>query len=323
MSEAPPQDRKDAAPATGLSRRALVSLLIICVIALVAVLALALRSSDEVPEVILSAVEVDFPEAADLNVSQIIDTLQNPDAEARVGWRYRVVIQDDAREGASGIARIGGLVTFVPNTTRGDQVIIEVTRRERSTAHAIVIEHEASGAAVAGRPRREPAPRRAEPPESDMVGQLFRGIVEDMGREGDGIVRVDGKVVFVEGASLGEDVEFRVVEDLGRFARGVVTLRFESETDQDESIEPAPEEPRRMGREDQSVTVGLMYEVLVTDVDRNNPDTDGVARINGLVVFVPGTQPGDRVLIRITGMQQRSASAVVVERLGDESELPQ
>lgn len=317
MNESPRNDSTSAAPVSGLSRKALISLLVICLVAIGAVFVLALRSGDETPEVILSAVEVESHDDIDLNVSKVIDTLQDPDVEARVGWRYRVLIEDDAREGASGIARIGGLVTFVPNTTRGDQVIIEVTRLQRTTANAIVIEHEASGREIPGhRPRQDREPTRDERRESEMVGQLYRGVVEDLGREGDGIVRVDGKVVFVEGATLGEDVEFRVVEDMGRFARGVVTQRFEVTPDEDSEDErEPPEEERRMGQPEQSVTVGLMYEVTITDVDRNNPETDGVARLNGLVVFVPDTQPGDRVLIRITGMQRRSARAEVVERL--------
>lgn len=311
MNESPKEEARPQTTAHGLPRAALVSLLIICVLAVATVLALALRSGDHVPEMIISAVEVESPAVVDLNVLEVIDTLQNPHAEARVGRRYRVLVADEAREGAAGIARIGGLVTFVPHTVRGDQVIIEVTRLQRTTADAIVIEHEASGVEIPGRPRREPRPEQVERPVSEMVGQLYRGIVEDMGREGDGIVRVDGKIVFVEGAALGEDVEFRVLEDMGRFARGVVTRRFEQEAPPEE---PAP----RMGRPDQSVTVGLAYEVLITDVDRNNPDTVGVTRLEGgLVVFVPGTQPGDRVLIRITNMQRRSATAEVVEFLRD------
>lgn len=319
MNEAPESKSESSPPSSGLPRSALVSLLIICVVAIGAVLALALRSNDQVPEVIIAAVEVESPAAVSLNVSEIIDTLVTPDVEAKEGRRYRVLVVDAAREGAAGIARIGGLVTFVPNTTRGDQVVIEVTRIRRTTADSIVIEHEASGVEIPGRPRRE-APRQ-ERPATDMVGQLFRGRVEDVGREGDGIVRVDGKVVFVEGATLGEDVEFEVVEDLGRFARGIVTRRFEGEApvadieerEEDEDVMAEPE--RRMARPDQSIAVGLMYEVLITDADRNNPETDGVARLNGLIVFVPGTQPGDRVLIRITGLQHRSARAEVVELL--------
>lgn len=67
-----------------------------------------------------------------------------------------------------------------------------------------------------------------------------------------------------------------------------------------------------------SVTVGSEYEVLVEEPDRGNPEVDGVARIDGLVVFVPGTRPGDRVRIRITALQRRSASSEVLEHVQPE-----
>ncbi len=160
------------------------------------------------------------PEDLALNVGQVIDARGSRRATARPGGRYHVTIEDQAREGATGVARIDGLVTFVPDTVPGEEVIIEVTQLGRRTADGVVLE----------RVRVATAP----PPAADT-------------------------------------------RDL----------------------------PVRPGEE---------FDVEIAERDRRNPDMDGVARIEGLVVFVPATQPGDQVRIRITELQARSARAEVVVR---------
>lgn len=401
MTEQTPQQPPPVSD--GLSRRTLLILLFVCLLGVALVVYLVVRPGEDEQETIISLVEVETPEEADVNVLQVVDTLETPDVQAVEGQRYKVLVVDAAREGASGIARIGGLVTFVPDTQKGDVVVIEVTRIRRSTADAVVIERLDSGVAVPGRPDR-PAPRdRPDRPDSPMVGQIFRGTITDMGREGDGVTHVDGKVVFVEGAELGEHVEFRVVEDMGRFARaevvsksaepfdepvvretpvredapmvgqifrgtvedmgregdGVIRVdgkvvfvegaelgehvefkvveelrRFAraevvSKSPEPFEAEPVSEEggvdaqPEEEAAEDGSpsndpVEVGVVYDVMVTEQDRRNPEVDGVTRIDGLVVFVPGTQPDDRVRIRITELRARAADAEVVEILPGE-----
>lgn len=301
-------------PATdGLPRNVLLILLLICLAAVAVVVYLVVRPGNDVQETIISLTEVEAPEDIDINVLKVIDTLETPDVDAIEGQRYKVLVVDEAREGASGIARIGGLVTFVPETQKGDVVVIEVTRLRRSTADSVVIERIDSGVTVPGRPAREPQAARPAVPESDMVGQIFRGTITDMGREGDGVSRVDGKVVFVEGAELGEHVEFRVIEDMGRFARAEVVSKSDVPFEDAPAVATATmERPSPRGV---PVELGETYEVTVTDRDRRHPTVNGVARIDGLVVFVPGTQPGDRVRIRITDVRARSATGEVVERL--------
>ena len=299
------------------SRTVLIVLLMVCLVAIGAVLALVLRPAAPLPEAVVEVVEAASPAEAGLHVAHVIDTLTNSMAIAEEGGRYKVLIVDEAREGASGIAKIAGLVTFVPDTRRGDLVIIEVSRLKRSTADAILIERLASGQAVPERTERaDQSSRRDDAPASAMVGQEFRGTVVDTGREGDGIVKVDGKVVFVKGAALGEHVVFRVTEDAGRFARGEVVSKsdtpFASETI---SAAPpsAPRDPAPKG--EVPVAVGDELDVEVVEADRRNPGVDGVARIDRFVVFVPGTQPGDRARIRITEVRSRAAQAEVLERL--------
>lgn len=57
------------------------------------------------------------------------------------------------------------------------------------------------------------------------------------------------------------------------------------------------------------VTVGGEYDVEVTEVSRRG---DGVARVQGFVLFVPGAKPGQRVKVRVVKMGDRYAVAEVV-----------
>jgi predicted RNA-binding protein with TRAM domain len=62
-----------------------------------------------------------------------------------VGSEYDVDIQETSRRG-EGIARIQGLVIFVPNTKTGDHVKIKITRISRRFAEAeVVSQGEAEG----------------------------------------------------------------------------------------------------------------------------------------------------------------------------------
>lgn len=298
------------------SRPVLIALLAVCLAAIAAVLFLVLRPEPAPPETVVEVVEATAPAEVQLHVAQVVDTLAQPGAVAEEGARYKVLIVDEAREGASGIAKIGGLVTFVPETRRGDLVVIEVTRLKRSTADARLVERLDSGQPVPDREPRDQAdrpPRRPDAAPSAMVGQEFRGTVEDLGREGDGIVKVDGKVVFVKGAAMGEHVVFRVTEDAGRFARGEVVSTSDTPFAAPAATPPAAQVEVKHGAP--PVAVGDELDVEVVEADRRNPSVDGVARIDRFVVFVPGTRPGDRARIRITEVLARAAQAEVVERL--------
>jgi len=61
------------------------------------------------------------------------------DAPVDVGKQYDVKIEDVARQG-DGIARISGLVIFVPNTKINDSVKIEIKTIKRNCAVAEVVE---------------------------------------------------------------------------------------------------------------------------------------------------------------------------------------
>jgi predicted RNA-binding protein with TRAM domain len=57
------------------------------------------------------------------------------------------------------------------------------------------------------------------------------------------------------------------------------------------------------------LNVGDTYDIMIEDVGREG---DGLARIEGFVVFVPNTKKGDNVKIRISKVSRRVAFAEVV-----------
>ncbi len=67
---------------------------------------------------------------------------------------------------------------------------------------------------------------------------------------------------------------------------------------------------RGSGFTSKPVEIGEEYEVDVQETSRRG---EGIARIQGLVIFVPNTKPGDHVRIRITKISRRFAEAALVE----------
>jgi predicted RNA-binding protein with TRAM domain len=57
------------------------------------------------------------------------------------------------------------------------------------------------------------------------------------------------------------------------------------------------------------LSVGDTYDVKIDDVGREG---DGIARIEGFVVFVPNTKKGESVKIRIRKVSRRAAFAEVI-----------
>ena len=57
------------------------------------------------------------------------------------------------------------------------------------------------------------------------------------------------------------------------------------------------------------LNVGDTYDVSVEDVGREG---DGIARVEGFVVFVPNTKKGDNVKIRISKVSRRVGFGEVV-----------
>lgn len=58
------------------------------------------------------------------------------------------------------------------------------------------------------------------------------------------------------------------------------------------------------------VSEGETYDVKIEDIARKG---DGIARIEGFVVFVPGTKVDDEVTIKVSKVMRRFAIAEIVE----------
>ncbi|WP_205804376.1 TRAM domain-containing protein [Methanolobus halotolerans] len=58
------------------------------------------------------------------------------------------------------------------------------------------------------------------------------------------------------------------------------------------------------------VEAGEKYDVTIEDIVREG---DGIARVNGFVIFVPGTQVGDEVTIEVTKVMRKFAFGQLAE----------
>lgn len=57
--------------------------------------------------------------------------------------------------------------------------------------------------------------------------------------------------------------------------------------------------------------VGKEYDVTISEISRRG---DGIARIQGFVIFVVGAKTGERLKIKVTAVGNRFANAQVVSR---------
>ena len=67
---------------------------------------------------------------------------------------------------------------------------------------------------------------------------------------------------------------------------------------------------RGSGSFNKPVEVGKEYNVSISDTSRRG---EGIARIDGFVVFVPGTKQGQEVRIKVTQVSERFASGQIVQ----------
>jgi len=63
------------------------------------------------------------------------------------------------------------------------------------------------------------------------------------------------------------------------------------------------------GSSPKPVEMGKEYEVEITEISNRG---DGIARVQGFVIFVAGGKVGQNVKIRITSVEERFAKAEVV-----------
>ena len=282
----------------------LVAVLLISLVGLGAVIWLLLRPQANPRHVVTRRIAGAEAEAIPLYRGEIIEATGRERVELAEGRRYRVRIFDESREGTAGLARIGGMIVFIPDARKGETVVVEVLTRKRTTADARLLEREAAAPA---------SPVSAVSPEAVVLdaaapglkpeeGGLYRGRLTGHGREGDGTLRLDGKTVYVKGAREGELVTFRVLRIADRYIQAETV---------DAPAAPAPSAAVRSGANASAddVQPGAVFDVEIVEPSRRNPDRDGVARIGGLIVIVPDSRPGQTVRIRIRDRQPRYALA--------------
>jgi len=65
------------------------------------------------------------------------------------------------------------------------------------------------------------------------------------------------------------------------------------------------------------VEIGKEYDVEIQETSRRG---EGIARIKGLVTFIPNAKPGDHLKIRITRISRRFAEAEIVGKAEEKAE---
>ncbi|MDD2521043.1 MAG: TRAM domain-containing protein, partial [Kiritimatiellae bacterium] len=132
----------------------------------------------------------------------------------------------------------------------------------------------------------------------------------------DGVARVNGLVVFVQGVpTLGETVHVRITERRDRAANAVPSGKPAGSG----ATPPAGDVIRRAFTPDTAkaaldhVVAGAELDLEILERSEKFPDREGVAKIDGLVVFVTGaTNVGETVRARITARRETVAFAEVL-----------
>ena len=65
------------------------------------------------------------------------------------------------------------------------------------------------------------------------------------------------------------------------------------------------------------VEIGKEYDVEIQETSRRG---EGIARIKGLVTFIPNAKPGDHLRIRITRISRRFAEAEIIGKAEEKAE---
>lgn len=302
-------------PSSSLSVSKLLALLVLTVVATGAVVYLAVRPRDKAAEVVVSKLEPKAAVEAKINTQQAVDATAGSSEKPELGRRYRVRIDSESREGTEGIARVGGQVIFVKGGRPGQEVLIEITRLRKTTAEAVIVGE--AGAPVAATPAPVRSSSDAAPASVPEGAPVYTGTVVFVGKFGDGLVKANGESVYVPGVQKGERISFIITEKRDRFSSGQLVSKLEpvAEAAPVDHREARTGTDRLVETKAPQIQPGQEYEINITEKERRNPELAGVGRVDGLVVIVNGTKPGDRVKVRITERKPTLAFAEIVERL--------
>ena len=268
--------------------------------------------------------------AASVNVGDVLDaTNPRSPVEPRLGYRYKVFIEDESEDRTSGIAKIGGRATFVPDARRGQTALVDVTRVRDRVVDAVLV-RVLSKIDMPPKPAAVPfEPRPGDPAAHVVPGAEFDVVVSEPSSknpETEGVAKVAGLVVFVKGATtIGERVNIHVVERRERMAfaelsgkpAGDGPLPSSSAAPVRRAFQPRPDDPAA------HVVPGAEFDVVVSEPSSKNSETEGVAKVAGLVVFVKGaTAIGERVNIRVVERRDRMAFAELSGKPAGDGPLP-
>jgi predicted RNA-binding protein with TRAM domain len=293
----------------------LLALLVLAVVATGAVVYLVVRPKEKQGEVVVTTLEPQAAAELKINTQETVDATQRTTAKPELGRRYRVRVESESREGTEGIAHIGGQVIFVQGGRPGQEVLVEITRLRKTTAEAIIIKEEG---------RAPVASATASSSTSSAVpagGTVYTGTVVYVGKFGDGLVKVNGMSVYVPGVEKGDRISFVITEQRDKFSNGQLISKLGASPVGAEE-RPAPAAARVVETRAPHIQPGQELELNITEKERRNPEQAGVGRIDGLVVIVQDTKPGDRVKVRITERKATLALAEIVERLESKPVAP-
>lgn len=251
--------------------------------------------------------------AATINTGDIIDaTVPGANIVPRLGYRYKVFVDDESDDRTSGVAKIGRLTTFIPEARRGQTVLVDVTRVRDRVIDAILVKVLAQVDLPPKALRMPFAPASGDSSAHVVPGAEMDVLISEASSKNpdtEGVAKVNGLVVFVNGVTtIGERVNVRITDRREKIA-------FAEPTGKPAGTDPLPSStaPQRTGfqpRPGDSVVLGAEMDVIINETSSKNPDIDGIARVGGLVVVVNGVPSvGERVNVRITGRLEGIAFA--------------
>ena len=248
------------------------------------------------------------------------------------GAEMDVVIAEASEKNPTteGVAKVAGLVVFVNGaTTVGERVNVRITDRRERMAFAELTGKPAGTEPLPTYAMPARAPRAAfVPPVGDPTAHVVAGaemdvVIAEASEKNpltDGVAKIGGLVVFVNGATtIGERVNVRIVERRERVATAMPTGKPAGTEPLPVYAAPAPRAPRNYvpgpGDSAPHVVPGAVIATTIVEPSEKNPTTEGVAKIDGFVVFVKGaTTVGQAVNVRIT---ERSRTIAIGEVTAD------
>lgn len=203
-----------------------------------------------------------------------------------------------------GRLRVDGLTVYIPGAQPGERVVFEIIRRDDRYGVARLIEK--LPPAAAERPVQEPSTQPIATPGTIAATSLSTGVVSGVGSRGDGYVRLGGLPIYVPGTAPGDRIVFEVVRRQERHGIGRLVEKLPASAAAQAPSPAAAAGPVRL-------SVGDIHEVTITERAYRNPEREGVARIGGRAVIVPGVATGQTVRVRITEVRERMAFGEVVD----------